>query len=202
MKSFPGVGVAVRLAPATVAFAVAGPLAIVAVVENVVGWDIAVSVVFVGGIIQAFALGAARNQGQQLALIGLLLALVVLFVAAGVKEARTSFPGEGIAMMLAIGFIPLALLLAIPLYRAGEQYRGAPADRSHRHLLTAAAIPWLGGAFGYFFLHQYLRVTRSLYGPKDLFIRSLFDIWPVVGIVLLGAGFVYGVHRASRPGQT
>ncbi|MBX0285154.1 hypothetical protein [Haloarcula salinisoli] len=202
MKSFPGVGVAFRLAPAVVVFAVAGAVAIVAVVENVVDWNVAISIVFIGGLSLAFALGAARNHREQLVVIGLLLALVVLFVAAGVQEATTSFLGEGIAMMLAIGFLPLAMLLSIPLYRAGDTYRGAPADRSHRLLLTAASIPWMGGAFGYFFLQQYLRATRSLYSPKDLFIRSLFDIWPTVLILIIGAGFVYGVHRMTGADPT
>jgi hypothetical protein len=91
------------------------------------------------------------------------------------------------------------MLPSIPMYQAGNLYRGEPADRSHRLLLTAASIPWLGGAVGYFLLQQFLRATQSLYGPKDLFIRSLFDIWPTVGIVIVGAGFVYGVHRATRP---
>ncbi|MDS0258903.1 hypothetical protein NDI56_05795 [Haloarcula sp. S1CR25-12] len=177
----------------------AGAVAIVAVVENVIDWGFAVSLVFTGGMALAFALGAARNHRQQLAVIGALLVLVVLFVVAGVEEATTSQLGEGIPMLLAIGFVPLAMLSAIPLYRAGELYRGAPADGSHRLLLTAAAIPWIGGAFGYFFLQQFLRATQSLYGPKELLIKSLFDIWPPVVVMLVGAGFVYGVHRATRP---
>lgn len=196
MNSGPRESVAVRLALGAVAFSV---VAVVAVVEKVVDWGVAISIVFVGGMALAFALGATRSDRQQLAVIGALLVLVVLFVAAGIQEAMTSRLGEGIPMMLAIGFVPLAMLLAMPLYRAGERYRGGPADRSHRLLLTAAAIPWMGGAFGYFFLQQFLRATQSLYGPKELFIKSLFDIWPTVVVMLVGAGFVYGVHRATRP---
>jgi len=202
MKPFPAARISFRLVLAAVAFPVAGAVAIAAVVENVVGWGLAIGIVFTGGMALAFALGAARNPRQQLAVIGALLVLVVLFVAAGVQEATTSRLGEGIPMMVAIGFVPLAMLAWIPLYRAGELYRGAPADRSHRLLLTAAAIPWIGGAFGYFFLQQFLRATKSHYGPKDLLIKSLFDIWPAVVVMLVGAGFVYGVHRATRPDPT
>ena len=197
MNSVPRV--AFRLALATAIVGVASAVAVAAVVENFVDWGVAVSIVFVGGLALAFALGAARTHRQQLVVIGALLVLVVLFVAAGIQEATTSLLREGIPMMLAIGFIPPAMLLAIPLYRAGDLYRGEPTDRSQRLLLTATAIPWIGGAFGYFFLQQYLRVTQSLYGPRDLLIKSLFDVWPTVVIMLVGAGFVYGVHRATRP---
>ncbi|MDS0261713.1 hypothetical protein NDI56_20120 [Haloarcula sp. S1CR25-12] len=181
-------------------------MAIVAVVVGIAmglgnfdDWGIAISVVAICGGGLAFLLGAAQNHRQQLFVIGAMVMLGLLFVAAGIYEATISVQKEGIPMMIAIGFTPLAMLVSYPLYHAGAMFRREPANRSHRLLLTAVALPWIIGGFGYFTLQQVLRATQSLYSSEDLFIRSLFDIWPTVGIMMIGAVFVYGVHRARRP---
>ena len=190
-----------RLAIVVLALPVAAVVGVMAIFETILSWGNAMALVFTCGLGLAFVLGAARSHSQQWLVIGCLLVIVVLFIAAGVHEATTSRLGEGIPMMLAIGSIPIAMLLSAPLYRAGTMYRDKSADRSHRLVLTATAIPWVGGAVGYFFLHQYLRVVRFNMDPQKVLVRSLFDVWPTVTILLVGAGFVYGVHRVTRPDQ-
>lgn len=89
--------------------------------------------------------------------------------------------------MLAVAFIAPATLLSIPLYRAGATLREAPADRRHRLVLAAAAVPWVGGALGFFLPQQFVCLTTFGFGPRKLLTSALFDLGPTV-VLLLGAG--------------
>jgi hypothetical protein len=187
--------VSFRLALTTVFLPVAGVVAVATLVGNLVDWGGAIGIVFACGIGLAFPLGVARDHRQQ----SVVVAVLVLLVAAAIHDWTTHMETEGIATMLAVAFIAPATLLAIPLYRAGVTLRDAPTDRRHRLVLTAAALPWIGGALGFFLPHQIVRLTTFGFGPRELFVSSLFDLGPTGVVMLLGAGFVYGVHRAVRP---
>lgn len=109
---------------------------------GVLRWTAIAAFVFPFGIGLAYALGVARTARQQWIVVATLGVLGALFVGAAVLDANTQREVEGLATLFGVAFIPVAALLALPLYLLGASIRSEFHDEvpSRRPLVVAAAV--------------------------------------------------------------
>lgn len=109
---------------------------------GVFGWTAMAAFVFPFGIGLSYALGVARTARQRWIVVAALSVLGELFVAAAVLDSNTHWETEGIATLFGVAFIPVAALLALPLYYVGASTRDGSHDEalSRRPLVAVAAV--------------------------------------------------------------
>lgn len=191
------------LAAGAVVFAVAAGFS----PDGVFTWGAIVSFVFVFGTGVAYPLGVARTVRQRWIAVAALAVLGELFVAAAVLDSNTHLESEGIATLLALAIVPVAVVIAVVLYRHGASLRrrfhgeGEPARRP---LVVAAALPWVAGVLALVvpaaldagLLGLRLRLT----GSAGFFGLPVWLPSPAfVGFAAVGALFVAAVRRATSP---
>lgn len=105
-------------------------------------WTAMAAFVFPFGIGLGYALGVARTARQRWIVVAALGVLGELFVAGAVLDSNTHREVEGLATLFGVAFIPVAALLALPLYLFGASIRDEFHDGtlSRRPLVAAGAI--------------------------------------------------------------